>query len=223
MKTTQDKNHAKPSPDPICPATHKNQIEELKRRVQLQQDMKGYFLAHFGVYHPRKERKLRVVFYAAMRCKEQALNYFLMKGPKMNNSILGILLRFRKERITVTCDIEQMFHSFLVCPEHRKYLCFYGSRVTQKKNPIIEWRMNIHVFGNKSSPAVCVYGLRRAVETSTETNELAARLVRINMYIDDGIISLPSVAEAKSLVTDKQRILAESKIRLCKIVSNSQS
>ena len=184
--------------------------------------MKGYFFAHFGVYHPSKERKLRVVFDSSMRCKGQALNDFLMKGPKMNNSILEILVRFRKERIAVTFDIEQMFHSFLVYPEHRKYLRFLWFEGNSENSPIIEWRMNKHVFRNKSSPAVCAYGLRRAVETSTETNELAARFVRNKMYIDDGIISLPSVEEAKSLVTDTQRILAECKISLCKIVSNSQ-
>ena len=33
-----------------------------------------------------------------------------MQGPQLNNSLIGVLFRFRKEEIDVASDIESTFH-----------------------------------------------------------------------------------------------------------------
>ena len=83
-----------------------------------------WYLPHFAVYHPRKPDQIRVVFYSSAECHGMSLNKELLSGPNQINSLLGVLVRFRQENVALLCDVEQMFHSFYVNPEHRDYLRF---------------------------------------------------------------------------------------------------
>lgn len=80
--------------------------------------------------------------------------------------------------------------------------------------------MCVHVFGNSSSPAVAIYGLRRTalIAESTYGGDVRS-FVKRNFYVDNGLISLPS-----SQVILKKRthyaLLQEGGLRLHKFVSN---
>ena len=108
----------------------------------------------------------------------------LLQGPDLCNSLLGILLRFRREKIAVTMDVEQMFYSFKVPEDHRLYPQFLWHL-----NNDLEYQMTVQVFGNSPSPAVATYGIRKAVEGSSEE---VKNLVNNNFYVDDGLLSCSS-------------------------------
>lgn len=75
-----------------------------------------------GLYQPHKPGKIRVVFDSSAQPHSLSLTWVLLTGPDRNNSLLCVLLRFRKDLIAVTADIQQMF--FLVKPKHRDYVRF---------------------------------------------------------------------------------------------------
>jgi len=83
-----------------------------------------WYLPIFGVYHPQKPDKIRVVFDSSAQFHNISLNDVLLTGPDLNNTLTGVLLRYRKEKIAMTADIEQMCFSFKVREDHRNYLCF---------------------------------------------------------------------------------------------------
>lgn len=126
-------------------------------------------LPSFGVYNPRKPGKIRIVFDSSARYDGVSLNDVLLTGPDLNNSLLGVLLRFRKEQVAVTGDIELMFHCFVVKEEHRNYLWFLWFRNNDMNSDIVDYRMKVHVFGNTPSPAVAIYGLRRAAREEEDS------------------------------------------------------
>ncbi|XP_006822096.1 uncharacterized protein LOC102801454 [Saccoglossus kowalevskii] len=128
----------------------------------------AWYLPHFGVYHPRKAQ-IRVVFDSSARCNGTSLNDALLQGPDQMNSLIGVLLRFRCHPIAVMGDIEQMFHSFHVNEEHRNYLRFFWFQENNPEKPVIQYRMNVHLFGNVSSPAIATYGLRMIAEENYTT------------------------------------------------------
>ncbi|VDI07788.1 Hypothetical predicted protein [Mytilus galloprovincialis] len=64
-----------------------------------------WYLPVFGVYHPRKKDKVRIVFDSSSKYKGISLNDVLLTGPDLTNNLLGVLLRFRKEPIAITADI----------------------------------------------------------------------------------------------------------------------
>ena len=80
------------------------------------------------------------------------------------NALVGVLSRFRKKEVAVTCDIEQMFHSFRVNPEHRYFLRFLWFENNDLHNSIVEHRVNVHLFGTVSSPGVSNFGLKATSE-----------------------------------------------------------
>ncbi|MEE6522950.1 hypothetical protein FKM82_021610 [Ascaphus truei] len=80
----------------------------------LREDEECWYLPSFGIYHPQKPGQIRVVFDYSAQHQGVSLNDVLLTGPDLTNSLLGVLIRFRKEPIAITADIQQMFHCFLV-------------------------------------------------------------------------------------------------------------
>ncbi len=181
-----------------------------------------WYLPLFGVYHPKKPDQIRVVFDSSAQHEGISLNNVLLTGPDLNNSLIGVLMRFRKECVAVMADIQQMFHCFVVREDHRDYLRFLWYCDNDLNKDIVEYRMKVHVFGNSPSPAVAIYCLRRAAEKGAPQHGPDTRhFVERGFYVDDALISLPTEEKAIDLLKRTQASLSESNLRLHKIVSNS--
>ena len=160
-----------------------------------------WYLPHFATYHNTKHT-IRVVFDSSCEFQGVSLNKALLPGPDLMNNLTGVLMRFRKKNIAVMCDVEQMFHSFYVDPAHRDFLCFLWFEGNNPSMPIVEYRMNVHLFGNGPSPAVATYGLRRtALDGEEEYSEEAKRFIHRNFYVDDGLASLANIQQATGLTS----------------------
>ncbi len=152
-----------------------------------------------------------------------SLNDVLLQGPDLTNSLLGVLLRFRREPIAIMADIQHMFYCFLVKEEHRNFLKFLWYKDNDPQQELVDYRMKVHVFGNSPSPAVATYGLRRAVDLGGNTYDMDVQnFVGRDFYVDDGLTSLPTVDEAIELMRKAQHaMLSGGNLRLHKITSNS--
>lgn len=178
-----------------------------------------WYLPIFGVFHPQKPGRVRCVFDSSAKQNNISLNDVLITGPDLTNSLLGILLRFRKEAIAITADIEHMFYCFYVHEDYRNFLRFFWYKDNDPRNEMIEYRMCVHVFGNSPSPAIATYGLRKTVENS----ELdVKKFVTNNFYVDDALTSLSTASEAVSLMKRTQSALKHGGLNLHKVVSNSK-
>ena len=178
-----------------------------------------WYLPLFGVYHPRKPDQIRGVFDSSAVYEGVSLNSTLMSGPDLTNNLLGILLRFRKDKVAVMADVEQMFYQFYVREDHRDYLRFFWYKDNEFDSPLIEYRMRVHVFGNSPSPSIATYGLRKTVANADED---VKAFVSDDFYVDDALTSLPTSSEAVDLMLRTQASLKdEGRIRLHKIASNS--
>ena len=102
------------------------------------------------------------------------------------NSLTGVLARFRKEDVALSCDIEQMFHSFYVTPDCRDFPRFLWHENSNLDGPSSEFRMNVHLFGAVSSPAVANFSLQWTAESGrAEFGDEAANFIPRNFYVDD--------------------------------------
>ncbi|XP_034547118.1 uncharacterized protein LOC117818374 isoform X1 [Notolabrus celidotus] len=186
-------------------------------------EQERWYLPIFGVYHPQKKDQIRVVFDSSAKHEGLCLNDVLLKGPDMNNSLLGVLLRFRKEPVAVMADVQKMFYCFTVREEHRDFLRFLWFEDNNPTKQITEYRMKVHVFGNSPSPAVAIYGLRKAaLHAEGEDGTEAKQFIMRNFYVDDALASFPTNDEAISVLKRTKDMLAESSIKLHKIASNSR-
>lgn len=73
-----------------------------------------WYFPHQPVFYPKKPDKIREVFLARATCEEKGLNNSLYTVPDLLNSLVGILLRFRKTKIALTDDVEAIFHQVKV-------------------------------------------------------------------------------------------------------------
>ncbi|KAL3983862.1 FRAS1-related extracelluar matrix protein 1/2 [Sarotherodon galilaeus] len=187
----------------------------------MQPGQECWYLPLFGVYHPRKPDKIRVVFDSSASYEGVSLNDVLLTGPDLNNSLLGVLMRFRKEQVAITADIEHMFHCFIVKEDHRDFLRFLWYRDNDPTSDIVDYRMRVHLFGNSPSPAVAVYGLRRAAKAAeADYGSDARRFIDRDFYVDDALKSFSTEEEGIAVLQRAQKMLAASNLRLHKIASN---
>lgn len=204
MEETIDKGDAEPAP-----TTSEGQTE--------------WYLPHHGIYHPRKPNKLRVVFDCSAKFYGVSLNDTLLTGPDLINPLVGVLCRFRKEAVAIICDIERMFYQFSVTPESRNYLKFLWWKGGDLEKEPQEYRMAVHLFGAASSPGCANFGLKHLARQHKANYPLASTFVEKNFYVDDGLVSVPSVDEAKKLITESQELCKRGGLRLHKFNSNEEA
>ena len=132
--------------------------EEAVRRSQ-----RAWYLLHYGVFHPQKQGKIRVVFDATSLHDGVSLNNQFVQGPDLTNNLLGILLRFREYRIALVADIEGMFNQVKVPPEDSDALRFLWWQDSDLER-LLEFQMETHIFGATDSPSCASFCLKRAAE-----------------------------------------------------------
>ncbi|XP_076740274.1 uncharacterized protein LOC143418645 [Maylandia zebra] len=183
----------------------------------------AWYIPHHGVYHPQKPGKIRVVFDCSAKYGGVSLNDYLLTGPELTNSLVGVLCRFRKGPVAVMCDIERMFHQFRVREEDQNYFRFlWWDNGDFNSTPSV-YRMRVHLFGAASSPACANFGLKYiAAQGQGKFSEATIRFIERNFYVDDGLISFHSEEEAIRLVKEAKELCSTGGLRLHKFVSNSK-
>ena len=182
-----------------------------------------WYIPHHGVYHPRKPEKIRVVFDASAEFKGHSINKHLLQGPDLTNNLVGVLVRFRKEPVALTCDIEGMFLQVFVDVEHRNFLRFFWWEDGDLDKPPAEFRMKVHLFGATSSPGCANFALKTTADDfEKEWGSEAADFVRDDFYVDDGLRSVPTANEAIALVRNTKGLCSRGGLNLHKFISNSK-
>lgn len=78
-----------------------------------------------------------MVFDSRASCGGVSLNDVLLTGPYLTNSLLGVLMRFIKEQVASTADIEYLVQCFVV----KGFLCFLWYRNNYLIFDAINYRM----------------------------------------------------------------------------------
>ena len=120
-----------------------------------------WYLPHHPVLHPDKPGKTRVVFDCAAKYANTSLNDLLLQEPDFNNSLVGVLLRFRQERIALMSDVESMFHQVQVSPDLCDSLRFLWWPENNMNKEPQDFRMKVHLFGAVSSTNCAGFALAR--------------------------------------------------------------
>ena len=63
-----------------------------------------------------------------------SVNYLIHAGPKLQNDLLDVLIRFRRNAVAV-CDIIEMYLQIKVRPDYCKYVQFLWRHMDQLKEP----------------------------------------------------------------------------------------
>ena len=190
-----------------------------------QEDEEGkiWYILHHGVYHPTNG-KLRVVFDCGAKYHGTCLNEKLLQGPDLTNSLIGVLIRFRKDKIAIMADIEKMFYQVKVPPNQRSFLRFLWWENGNFHAKPLEFEMTVHIFGAISSPSCSNFALRQTANDfgSLYGLEVACCLLR-NFYVDDLLKSVENDDQAIPLLSRLIKICGDGGFNLTQVVSNSEA
>jgi len=185
---------------------------------------KVWYIPHHGIYHPRKPQKIRVVFDCSAKHQGTSLNDQLMQGPDLTNSLVGVLTRFRQDRVAFMADIEAMFHQVRVPDEQCDFLRFLWWPDGNLEAVIQEYQMTVHLFGAASSPSCCNFALKQTAEdTEHQSGLLVAETIRRNFYVDDCLRSVKDEQTAIELIQGLCQACAHGGFNLNKFISSSRT
>ena len=68
--------------------------------------------------------KIRVAFGCTAEFQRKPINRELLSGPDLANQNVGIMARFREEKIAFMADIEAMYHQVFVPDDQQMFLKF---------------------------------------------------------------------------------------------------
>ena len=150
----------------------------------------AWYIPHHGIYHKIK-KKIRVVYDCSARFNGKSLNDCLLTGPDLINSLVGVLLRFRKETVAFQSDIKKMFPQFSIPPEQRDYVRYLWWKDGDTRKPPVHMRMTRHVFGAVSSMGCANVGIRAIASDFEEKYGFdCGDIVRNSFYVDDCLHSV---------------------------------
>ena len=180
-----------------------------------------WYLPHFPVC--RSERvttKTRIVFDASAKFQGSCLNDELYPGPKLQNSLFDVLLRFRRFPVAVACDVSEMYLQIRIPPEDRPKFRFLWRNLEVDRKPDI-YEFDRVVFGDASAPFRAQYVSQENARIHREEFPLAAATVTKSTYMDDSLDSVRDEQTAVQLVQELQDLWAKAGMKARKWLSNS--
>lgn len=160
--------------------------------------------------------KVRIVYDASARLTGPSLNDCLHVGPRLNQKILEILLRFRVHRIAVIADIEKAFLMVSIAGKDRdvlRFLWFKDACADQK-----ELRFTRVVF---SSPFLLNATIRHHLSKYETSHPTLVEKLCQSLYVDDVAFGAANEEQAYQMFVTSKGILGDAGFNLCKFHSNS--
>ena len=134
----------------------------------------------------------------------------VLSGPDLNNGLLCVLIRFRLDPVAFMADIIYRWREAQGPP-----ISSGMKTITQQSS----WQTI--EFWKPKSPTGATYGRRKAAEVGdfgfwSDVKELVDK----NLYVDDALKSVATLAKAIDLLERAWVMLAPANLRLHKIVSS---
>lgn len=180
-----------------------------------------YLPHHFVVKESSSTTRLRVVFDASCRSTSgKSLNDVQLIGPRLQDDLSAIVLRFRRHAVAVTADIAKMYRQVAVHEDDWNYQrILWRDEVT---DDIQEWQLKTVTYGMAASPFMAVRALRQLAVDERQTYPVAARVVLSDFYVDDLITGCDSSDEAVVLRNELCSLMSCGGFELRKWSSNCE-
>lgn len=178
-------------------------------------------MPHHPVLKQSSTTQVRPVFDASRKTSNGiALNDMLITGPKLQDDLFNILVRFRTHKIAFTADIEKMYLHIQLNEKDQQY-----QKIVWRENtddPIEDYCLTTVTFGVNSSPFLAVVSVQRHVKMMMIKYPEASQKILDDSYMDDVSSGCECTEKAIQLRKKINAILADANTPLRKWASNSK-
>ncbi|XP_046145423.1 uncharacterized protein LOC123988715 [Osmia bicornis bicornis] len=180
-----------------------------------------YYIPHHAVFRESSETtRLRVVFNASRRSSNgKSLNDLLLTGPKLQQDLVAILIRWRQFQFVYTADVEKMYRQILIDPRDLDY-----QRILWRDSPILpveEHQLLTVTYGTAPAPYLALRVLQQLAEDEGSPYPEAVSVLREQAYVDDFLFGGDSLESARQLRDQIIELLGKGGFSLRKWASNS--
>jgi len=199
----------------------KGYIQRVPDEVVAEDGHRQWFLPHFPVVRENKATtKVRVVFDAAAECKGTSINGKMHTGPKLQNDMVKVLLRFCAHPVALAGDVSEMFLQVRLRPEDRKFHRFLWRE--EPGSPVVVFEFLRLAFGMRASPYLAGRALKATADDADQQCSPSTKAaIHESFYVDDFLHSLPTAPIATETRAEVQEVVGRGGFRLTKWISNN--
>ena len=193
------------------------------RKVPLdeQTPVSAWYLPHFPVVRMDKTTtKVRIVFDCSAKCKGTSLNDMILAGPKLQQDLFNVLVRFRRNPVGIVCDIKEMYLQIEIKEEDRPYFRLLWRDLDCERQPDV-YEFSRVVFGKNAAPMESQFVTQENARRNQDRYPLAAETVLKSTYMDDSIDSVEDDEKGVELYHQLSALWRVANMQARKWISNS--
>ena len=186
----------------------------------ISEDQETYYIPHHPVIRESSlTTKLRVVFNASANYSNGiSLNTKLFPGPKLQQDLVDLTVRFRGFQYVMTADITKMYRQILVSEEDRPLQLILWR--DKPENPERTFSLNTVTYGTSSAPFLAMRCSKQLAQEEGKEFPLATKAVMNDFFMDDLLTGSDTIEEAAKLCQQLLRLLLRGQFPLRKWSSN---
>ncbi|XP_063924137.1 uncharacterized protein LOC135138171 isoform X1 [Zophobas morio] len=216
--------------DPPLKERYKSFMEEYEQLKHMEPiplasitDSNCFYLPHHAVVRETRESvKIRVVFDASCKSSSNiSLNDILAVGPKIQDDLISILLRFRFHRYVISSDINKMYRQILIAPEDRQFQRIVWREDAHK--PLRVFQLNTLTNGTASAPFLAVRCLQQLADENREIYPKVYPVIVHDFYMDDVLTGADTIEEVVKIRDQLIEVLTSGGFELRKWASNNSN
>ncbi|XP_026467699.1 uncharacterized protein LOC113371281 [Ctenocephalides felis] len=177
-----------------------------------------YYLPHHAVFKKDSDQ-IRVVFDAsAVTSTGNSLNDVLYTGPKLQQSIFEILIKFRCYKFVFTADIVKMFRQIRVRKEDQDL-----QRILWREGPnetLKCLKLTTVTYGTACAPYLAIRCLHKLISDEGSAYPLACAALRNDCYVDDLITGSETLEQSVRLRDELIALFSKANMSLHKWAAN---
>lgn len=183
---------------------------------------KAVYLPHHAVVNKEKETsKVRIVYNASSKgYNGVSLNDDLLAGPKLQQDLRHLIMRWRTHRISIVADLVKMFRQVRVHDEDANNF----QRILWRSDPekkVKHYKLLTLTFGTACAPYLAVKTLQRLAVEEGHRFQKAAEITKHDYYIDDLMTGCEDNDEAMQIYEEMNGLMNAGGFQLQKWNSNS--
>lgn len=214
--------------DPLLLANYKSVFDDYRslRHMVLAPERpinhaESYYIPHHAINIADDQRKFRVVFNAsAATTTGVSLNDQQLAGPRLQDDLNAIFLRFREHQYGMTADIKQMYRQVNVAPEHWNYQRVYYRDSTSE--PLQEYVTTVICWGQKSAGFNAVRAVQQCAIDGQQEFPIGSYVALNDLYYDDLLTGSDSECKLFTAYEQSTKLLLTGGFELAKWATNSK-